>query len=137
MKAQAESRQTLVLGVYAREFPGGLLKLDPAFAYAEPPGDVDFPTSPACLLSYLAKCHWGRSFSFHLERRDGPFRSTGTAPQQQNLWGAAISLLPFSFLPFPMADPSVKQTIYPAEWTQASGRRQCNKKAINPFRNPY
>ena len=25
MKAQAESRQTLVLGVYAREFPGGLL----------------------------------------------------------------------------------------------------------------
>ena len=31
MKAQAESRQTLVLGVYAREFPGGLLKLDPAF----------------------------------------------------------------------------------------------------------
>ena len=24
MKAQAESRQTLVLGVYAREFPGGL-----------------------------------------------------------------------------------------------------------------
>ena len=35
MKAQAESRQTLVLGVYAREFPGGLLKLDPAFAYAE------------------------------------------------------------------------------------------------------
>ena len=33
MKAQAESRQTLVLGVYAREFPGGLLKLDPAFAY--------------------------------------------------------------------------------------------------------
>ena len=37
MKAQAESRQTLVLGVYAREFPGGLLKLDPAFAYAEPP----------------------------------------------------------------------------------------------------
>ena len=30
-------RQTLVLGVYAREFPGGLLKLDPAFAYAEPP----------------------------------------------------------------------------------------------------
>ena len=27
----------LVLGVYAREFPGGLLKLDPAFAYAEPP----------------------------------------------------------------------------------------------------
>ena len=32
-----ESRQTLVLGVYAREFPGGLLKLDPAFAYAEPP----------------------------------------------------------------------------------------------------
>ena len=24
-------------GVYAREFPGGLLKLDPAFAYAEPP----------------------------------------------------------------------------------------------------
>ena len=31
------SRQTLVLGVYAREFPGGLLKLDPAFAYAEPP----------------------------------------------------------------------------------------------------
>ena len=29
MKAQAESRQTLVLGVYAREFPGGLLKLDP------------------------------------------------------------------------------------------------------------
>ena len=34
---QAESRQTLVLGVYAREFPGGLLKLDPAFAYAEPP----------------------------------------------------------------------------------------------------
>ena len=28
---------TLVLGVYAREFPGGLLKLDPAFAYAEPP----------------------------------------------------------------------------------------------------
>ena len=23
MKAQAESRQTLVLGVYAREFPGG------------------------------------------------------------------------------------------------------------------
>ena len=30
MKAQAESRQTLVLGVYAREFPGGLLKLDPA-----------------------------------------------------------------------------------------------------------
>ena len=37
VKAQAESRQTLVLGVYAREFPGGLLKLDPAFAYAEPP----------------------------------------------------------------------------------------------------
>ena len=37
IKAQAESRQTLVLGVYAREFPGGLLKLDPAFAYAEPP----------------------------------------------------------------------------------------------------
>ena len=36
MKAQAESRQTLVLGVDAREFPGGLLKLDPAFAYAEP-----------------------------------------------------------------------------------------------------
>ena len=36
MKAQAESRQTLVLGVYAREFPGGLLKLDPAFVYAEP-----------------------------------------------------------------------------------------------------
>ena len=35
MKAQAESRQTLVLGVYAREFPGGLLKLDPAFAYRE------------------------------------------------------------------------------------------------------
>ena len=35
--AQAESRQTLVLGVYAREFPGGLLKLDRAFAYAEPP----------------------------------------------------------------------------------------------------
>ena len=32
MKAQAESRQTLVLGVYAREFPGGLLKLHPAFA---------------------------------------------------------------------------------------------------------
>ena len=32
MKAQAERRQTLVLGVYAREFPGGLLKLDPAFA---------------------------------------------------------------------------------------------------------
>ena len=30
MKAQAESMQTLVLGVYAREFPGGLLKLDPA-----------------------------------------------------------------------------------------------------------
>ena len=30
MKAQAESTQTLVLGVYAREFPGGLLKLDPA-----------------------------------------------------------------------------------------------------------
>ena len=27
----------VALGVYAREFPGGLLKLDPAFAYAEPP----------------------------------------------------------------------------------------------------
>ena len=27
MKAQAESRQTLVLGVYAREFPGGLLEI--------------------------------------------------------------------------------------------------------------
>jgi len=25
------------LGVDAREFPGGLLRLDPAFAYAEPP----------------------------------------------------------------------------------------------------
>ena len=37
MKAQAERRKTLVWGVYAREFPGVLLKLDPAFAYAEPP----------------------------------------------------------------------------------------------------
>ena len=43
MKAQAESRQTLVLGVYAREFPGGLLKLDPAFAYAEPPSSSPLP----------------------------------------------------------------------------------------------
>ena len=32
------SRQTLVfLGGDAREYPGGLLRLDPAFAYAEPP----------------------------------------------------------------------------------------------------
>ena len=36
-KKDLDERQTLVLGVYAREFPGGLLKLDPAFAYAEPP----------------------------------------------------------------------------------------------------
>ena len=31
------SRQTLVLGVDAREFPGGLLRLEPAFVYVEPP----------------------------------------------------------------------------------------------------
>ena len=32
------SRQTLVfLGGDAREYPGGLLRLDPALAYAEPP----------------------------------------------------------------------------------------------------
>ena len=33
------SRQTLVFlgGGDAREYPGGLLRLDPAFAYAEPP----------------------------------------------------------------------------------------------------
>ena len=32
------SRQTLdFLGRDAREYPGGLLRLDPAFAYAEPP----------------------------------------------------------------------------------------------------
>ena len=43
MKAQAERRQTLVWGVYAREFPGGLLKLDPAFAYAEPPSSCPLP----------------------------------------------------------------------------------------------
>ena len=36
-RACAARMGTLVLGVYAREFPGGLLKLDPAFAYAEPP----------------------------------------------------------------------------------------------------
>ena len=36
-KHKAESMQTLVLGVDAREFPGRLLRLDPAFAYAEPP----------------------------------------------------------------------------------------------------
>ena len=34
---KAESRQNLVLGVDAQEFPGGLLRLDPAFVYAEPP----------------------------------------------------------------------------------------------------
>ena len=32
-----------MLGVYAREFPGGLLKLDPAFAYAEPPSSRLLP----------------------------------------------------------------------------------------------
>ena len=32
------SRQTLVFfGGNAREYPGGLLRLDPAFVYAEPP----------------------------------------------------------------------------------------------------
>ena len=33
------SRQTLVFfgGGDAREYPGGLLRLDPAFSYAEPP----------------------------------------------------------------------------------------------------
>ena len=36
-KQKAESRQTLVLGVDAQEFPGGLLRLDPTFAYAKPP----------------------------------------------------------------------------------------------------
>ena len=41
MKAQAESRQTLVLGVYAREFPGGLLKLDPAAVAGCGDGRVD------------------------------------------------------------------------------------------------
>ena len=40
---KAESRQTLVLGVDAREFPGGLLRLDPAFVYAEPPSSWPLP----------------------------------------------------------------------------------------------
>ena len=31
------SRQALVMGVDARGFPGGHLRLDPAFAYVEPP----------------------------------------------------------------------------------------------------
>ena len=29
-------RQSLVMGVDARGFPGGLLRLDPTFAYVEP-----------------------------------------------------------------------------------------------------
>jgi len=31
------------LGVDDREFPGGLLRLDPAFAYAEPPSSRPLP----------------------------------------------------------------------------------------------
>jgi hypothetical protein len=37
VKAQAESTQTPLLGVYARAFPGGRLMLDPALTYAVPP----------------------------------------------------------------------------------------------------
>ena len=53
---KAESRQTLVLGVDAREFPGGLLRLDPAFAYAEPPSSwplpwVELAPRSFCLIS--------------------------------------------------------------------------------------
>jgi len=40
---KAESRQILVLEVDAREFPGGLLRLDPTFAYAEPPSSWPLP----------------------------------------------------------------------------------------------
>ena len=50
---KAESRQTLVLGVDAREFPGRLLRLDPTFAYARPPSS--WPLSRAEFLT-LAPC---------------------------------------------------------------------------------
>ena len=64
MKAQAESRQTLVLGVYAREFPGGLLKLDPAFAYA------DTTTDPKLwsLKDATTEAHLARSCALQQEK---------------------------------------------------------------------
>ena len=41
----------MVLGVDAREFPGGLLRLDPAFAYAEPPSSLPLPRAEFLTLA--------------------------------------------------------------------------------------
>ena len=48
---KAENRQTLVLGVDAQEFPGGLLRLDPTFAYAEPPSSWPLPGAELLTLA--------------------------------------------------------------------------------------
>ena len=45
-------------GVDAREFPGGLLRLDPAFAYAEPPYSWPFPWTEFLTLAPSSKQHW-------------------------------------------------------------------------------
>ena len=39
------------MGVDAREFPGGLLRLDPAFAYAEPPSSRPLPRAECLTLA--------------------------------------------------------------------------------------
>ena len=39
------------MGVDAQEFPGGLLRLDPAFAYAEPPSSCPLPQAEFLTLA--------------------------------------------------------------------------------------
>ena len=51
VRAQSSKVGRLVLGVDAREFPGGLLRLDPAFAYAEPPSSGPLPRAEFLTLA--------------------------------------------------------------------------------------